>query len=143
MDAHDYHALASAKEYGSTRRHTAIVTMFRHKVFRMAGLRTIAEPLNSLPGSNERPADIYYETRDVHGMPTTWTAYDVTVRSAYAKLCLSSIVHEGGMHAARGEAQKIAKYAERCQAQTLPIQFVRQQESRWRLTRTAQRVRKL
>ena len=124
MDSYGYHALACGKEYGTTRRHSAMVNMFRHKVFRLAGLSTSAEVPNLLPGSDDRPADIYHERKDSYGLPTLRTAYDVTVRSAYTQQNLASKVHEGGEAASRGEAEKIKRYDERCKAQTPPITFV-------------------
>ena len=55
---------------------------------------------------------------------TLRTAFDVMLRSAYMQKNLGTKVLEGGMAAARGEARKNKKYAERCKAQTPPIQFV-------------------
>lgn len=87
-----------------------MVSMFRHKVFRLAGLSTAAEPPNLLSGSDDRPADIYFEQRDAQGLPTVRTAYDVTVRSAYTQQNLSAKVSESGQAVARGEASKIRRY---------------------------------
>ena len=123
LDPHGYHALACGTTFGITRRHTAMITMLRHTVFKMAGLSTSAEVPNLLPGSDDRPADIYYEMRDAAGLPTTRMAFDVTVRSAYTRQNLSKAVQEGGMAAAQGESDKNKRYAARCQAQQPPISF--------------------
>ena len=101
-----------------------MVNMLCHKVFRMTGLRTAAEVPNLLSGSDDRPADIYYEKRDAHGLPLLRTAYDVTIRSAYTKENLASAVREAGSAAARGETAKMQRYDARCKAQTPPITFV-------------------
>ena len=103
LDAFGHHALACAWEFGTTRRHTAMVNMFRHKVFRLAGLTTVSEPPNLLQGSDDRPGDIYHEVTDPHGIPTLRTAYDVTIRSAYTQQSLSSPVAVAGQAATRGD----------------------------------------
>ena len=87
-------------------------------------METAAEVPNLLPGTDDRPADIYYERRDADGLPTVRIAYDVTIRSAYTRENLDKRVTEGGMAANRAEAAKIAKYAARCAAQHPPITFV-------------------
>ena len=101
-----------------------VVEAFRHKIFRLAGMRTTREAPNLISGSDDRPADIYHEEMDALGIPFKRTAYDVTVTSAFTKENLNANVSCGGQAAARAEGKKFAKYADRCAAQTPPVTFV-------------------
>lgn len=94
-----------------------MTNMFSHKIFRMSGVTTTAAVPILFPGSNDRPADIYHEQWDSDGLPTTRTAVDVTIRSAYTQHKPGSRVTAWAMSAASGEAAENERHADSCKAQ--------------------------
>lgn len=69
------------------------------------------------PGSDDRPANIYFEERDAQGLPFDRTAYDVTVGSAHTWHHLGVPAREGGLAAAKAEKEKRSSFAASCAAQ--------------------------
>lgn len=123
LDRYGHHALVCASGFGHTRRHTALISVLRQQVFTPAGIKSVAEKHDLLPGTEDRPADIYTETLDEEGLPTSRKAYDITIRSPYTTSHLAASSREAGATARMAEEAKMTRYSEACASLQPPIQF--------------------